>query len=140
MSNTGVSTIDRTVGLTLRWVDEVCAEMGDADRAHGWNALRAVLQNLRDLVDSDEAVQLGAQLPLLLRGLFYEGWNPLRPVPPQRDREVFLQAVQHGLGSARIDAQEAVRAVFKVLGRRLEGEAEQARARLSEPIRSLWSA
>ena len=135
---TGVSTIDKTVDHTLSWVDDVTLELGDPDRAHGWIALRAVLHELRDLVDSDEAVQLAAQLPMLLRGLFFEGWNPMRPVPPQRDRGVFLDAVQVRLGTNRVDAEDAARAVFSVLGRRLDGEAEQARGRLSERIRELW--
>jgi uncharacterized protein (DUF2267 family) len=138
MTNTGITTIDRTVEHTMQWVDDVCNELSDPDHAHGWIALRAVLRQLREMIDSDEAVQLAAQLPMLLRGLYFEGWNPLRPVPPLRDRQVFLDLVQADLGSARVDALRAARAVFCVLNRRPDGEAEQARDRLAAPIRELW--
>jgi uncharacterized protein (DUF2267 family) len=138
MSATGVSTIDRTIELTFHWIDDVCEELGDRDRAHGWIALRAVLQELRELVGPDEAVQLAAQLPMLLRGLFYEGWRPRHPAAPQRDQGSFLEEIRRAIGSDRVDPEEATRAVFAVLGRRLDGEATQARARLAEPIRALW--
>ncbi len=138
MHTTGVAAIDRTVEHTLHWVDEVCREMGDDDRMHGWAALRAVLQHVRELVDADEARQLAAQLPMLLRGLFFEGWMPHRPQPAQRDREAFLDDVAVTLGSDAVDPEVAARAVFAVLKWRLGNEALQARARLSPEIRELW--
>lgn len=134
---TGLSSIDRTIQHTLEWVDDVCAEMNDPDRAHGWVALRAVLKELRDLLGMDEAADLAAQLPMLLRGLYFEGWDP-QPERVVRDRETFLFDVQTALGSDRVDAADAARAVFAVIGRRLGGEAQQARNRLAAPVRELW--
>lgn len=138
MTSTGVSTIDRTVEHTLAWVDDVCREMRDPERAHGWVALRAVLQHLRDVIDADEARQLAAQLPILLRGMFFDGFTPQRPVGPERHRDAFLDAVMLGIGSDRIDPERAARAVFAVLDQRLGSEAAQARMRLSESVRELW--
>jgi uncharacterized protein (DUF2267 family) len=135
---TGIATVDETLQHTLSWVDEVCVEMEDPHRAHGWSAFRAVLQRLRDLMGNDEAAHLAAQLPLLLRGLFYEGYDPSPRPDVERDGGVFLRAIERGLGTDRIDPERAVRAVFEVLGRRLGGEAAQVRRRLSAPIRSLW--
>lgn len=138
MGSTGVSTIDRTVEHTLGWVDDVCDELGDPVRAHGWVALRAVLQHLRDVIDADEARQLAAQLPLLLRGVFYDGWTPQRPVGPERHKDAFLGAVLLGIGSDEVDPERATRAVFAVLDRRIGPEAAHARRRLSESVRELW--
>lgn len=138
MSNTGVATIDETIQHTMTWVAEVCAEMGDPLRPHGWSALRGVLQHLRDLMGDDEAAHLAAQLPLLIRGLFYEGYDPNPIVVPERDRDSFLAAVQDGIGTDRVDPANAARAVFTVLGRHLDGEAAQVRRRLAAPIRELW--
>jgi uncharacterized protein (DUF2267 family) len=135
---TGVSSIDRTVEHTLAWVDEVCRELGDPLRAHGWVALRAVLQHLRDVIDADEARQLAAQLPMLVRGMFFDGFTPQRPRGPERHRDDFLGAVLLGIGSDEVDPERATRAVFAVLDRRLGAEAAQARMRLSESVRELW--
>jgi Uncharacterized conserved protein (DUF2267) len=38
-------------------------------------ALRSVLHVLRNRLTPEQAVHLGAQLPLLVRGIFYEGWR-----------------------------------------------------------------
>lgn len=135
---TGIPTIDETVQHTTTWVSEVCAELGDPSRLHGWAALRGVLQHLRELLGDDEAAHLAAQLPMLIRGLFYEGYDPSPILRPERDLESFLRAVEARAGSDRIDAEAAARAVFAVLCRHLGGEAAQVRRRLSAPIRALW--
>src|SRR5271165_2158597 len=44
-----------------------------ADNAY--RALRSVLYVLRDRLTPEQAVHLGAQLPILVRGTYYEGWR-----------------------------------------------------------------
>jgi uncharacterized protein (DUF2267 family) len=77
VSATGVKAFDSTLHTTHVWLNEVCEEMGWArDPERAYHALRSVLHALRDRLHPDEAAGLAAQLPLLLRGSFYEGWHP----------------------------------------------------------------
>jgi len=58
--------------------------------------VRAGLHALRDRLIPDEAVDLGAQLPMLVRGMHYEGWKP-NATPSDDDRQAFLERVEEGL-------------------------------------------
>ena len=46
----------------------------DPHKAYG--VIRAVLHTLRDCLTIEEIAHLGAQLPTIIRGVFYEGWRP----------------------------------------------------------------
>lgn len=76
MSATGLEVFDRTLQATNIWLDEVMQEADWADRHKAYSALRVVLHALRDRLPVDEASHLSAQLPMLLRGVFFEGWHP----------------------------------------------------------------
>jgi uncharacterized protein (DUF2267 family) len=89
MAGTHVDAIDRSVQKTHEWLNELAAELGTDERT-AWRILRAYLQVLRDRLTIDEGAQLAAQLPQLLRGVFYEGFDPGRQPEKIRDGEVFL--------------------------------------------------
>ena len=76
MSTTGLKTFDSTVQLTNAWLNELAEDQGGRDHSRAYQALRAVLQALRDRLTVEEVAALGAQLPLLVRGFYYEGWHP----------------------------------------------------------------
>jgi uncharacterized protein (DUF2267 family) len=99
MGDTGLPVFDTTVqktNLVLRDIEE--AYGWSTERRHqSYAALRAVLHALRDRLPVIEAADLGAQLPMLLRGLYYEGWDPVR-VPVRMDRDEFLARVRDQFG------------------------------------------
>lgn len=134
-----VSAIDSTVCKTHQWLGDLAAEGGFYDQAEAYTALRAVLHGLRDRLTLDAVVDLGAQLPLLVRGLYYEGWTPTGKPQPIRSRQEFLAGVESRLGRASMDPVEAIRAVFTLLKHRISaGEIENVRAMLPHSIRAFW--
>lgn len=111
---------DRANQQATAWVKEMMAELG-TDEQRALHALRAGLQALRDRLTVDETAQLAAQLPLLIRGLFYEGWDPTGKPLRIRHRAEFLALVREKLGprADRVAADDAVRALFRLLQRRV---------------------
>jgi len=75
MSVTGLDVFDKTLQTTNIWLDEIMAKLGP-DRQVAWHVLTAVLHALRDRLPVGLAVHLGAQLPLLVRALYYDQWRP----------------------------------------------------------------
>jgi uncharacterized protein (DUF2267 family) len=75
MSSTGPAVFDETVQKINTWLKEISQSLG-SDRHRAYQALRAVLHCLRDRLTFQEAAQLGDQLPMLVRGIYYEAWHP----------------------------------------------------------------
>src|SRR5690606_28951800 len=73
MGATGHSTFDKTVDKTNHVLKEIEQAYGwpKERRNHSYDALRAVLHALRDRLTVDECADLAAQLPLLVRGVYY---------------------------------------------------------------------
>ena len=103
--------------------------------------LTAVLHALRDRLTVDEVAQLGAQLPILVRGLYYDRWHHPAGKPDRlRHKEEFLATVAAELDDiGQIDPEDATRAVFAVLERHIApGEIEDVKAMLPTHLRELW--
>jgi uncharacterized protein (DUF2267 family) len=78
MSVASVDSIERTIHKTNGWIGDLESELGIDNPAYAWRSLRAYLQVLRDRLTIDEGAHLAAELPQLLRGAFYEGFDPGR--------------------------------------------------------------
>ena len=116
MSETGLETFDRTVHETNQWLQIVMAELKTSSRHQAYMALRASLHALRDRIGPENAVHFAAQLPILLRGVFYEGWRPSETPTRERRLDDFLAYVESILGSkSGLDAGEALRAGFAAI-------------------------
>jgi uncharacterized protein (DUF2267 family) len=107
--------VERSVHKTNEWLKRLERELEIADREDSWRIMKSYLQVLRDQLAVDEAAQLAAQLPLVLRGAFYEGFDPGRPAKV-RHRDQFLQLLAE---RARLDdmseAESAAEAATRVL-------------------------
>jgi uncharacterized protein (DUF2267 family) len=140
MSVTAIPHIEAGVHTANVWLKELAQELGWEDRERAYQALRVVLHALRDRLTVDEAADLGAQLPLLIRGLYYEGWDPSSTPVKERHREVFLHHITAAFqGDAGIFPEGIAWAVFKVLERHVSsGEIKDILHVLPREIRSLW--
>ena len=140
MSEHSVPAIDSTVHLTNVWLKELCGELGRSDRRFAYRALRAVLHALRDRLTVAEVVDLGAQLPLLVRGIFYEGWSA--ESVPRKELRVsrFIEEVGDEFREdPSVSSEEIVWAVFGLLERHVSpGEIDDVQGVLSPKIRKLW--
>jgi uncharacterized protein (DUF2267 family) len=139
MSMTGLEVFDETLHKTNAWLKEI-AQLLDSDRHRAYQALRAVLHCLRDRLTVDEAAQLGDQLPMLIRGIYYEAWHPAGKPDKIRSREEFLARIStHFPKTPPIDAEDATRAVFVVLETHVTaGEIRDVIQSLPQDIRTLW--
>ncbi len=101
--------------------------------------LRAYLHALRDRLTVDEAAQLAAQLPDLIRGIYYEGWNPSATPVKYRGFAEFLDRIAADAGlDGETAASYAVSAAAGVLRRHVSaGEIEDVRAQLPEELQPI---
>lgn len=113
--------IERSAEKANIWLKDVASEFGDDDdRQHAYRVLRAVLHVLRDRLTIDAAAHLAVQLPTLIRGIYYEDWDPSRrPMPPHTVDTFLEHVVSEGRFSGETEASVAVTAVIAVMRRRL---------------------
>jgi uncharacterized protein (DUF2267 family) len=140
MSTLAATPFDATLHTSDTWLTELMEELGWQDRHRAYQALRVVLHTLRDRLTVTEVADHGAQLPMLIRGMYYEGWRPTAQTARVRKKEEFLAPIA---AACRDDPQtfpEGIAwAVFKLLkGRVSAGEIDDVKHVLSSEIRSLW--
>lgn len=135
-----ISVFDKTEQKTMRWVKDVAVGMGSTDMQRSYKILRAVLHATRDRLIPDEAVQLGAQLPMLVRGFYYEGWHPHDKPKRYRHKAPFLAEVEkEAPGLDDVQLERAVTAVFQTMEAQIPGgEINQVRRALPAELRELW--
>ncbi|BCX82858.1 hypothetical protein MIT9_P2449 [Methylomarinovum caldicuralii] len=138
-AGTGFDPIDRTVQKTFEWLKEIEQDLGSDDRYRAYHALRSVLHHLRDRLTVNEAADLAAELPLLIRGIFYEGWNPAKVPVKIRHRDEFLGLIARDFPEEpEENAEKIARAVFNVLRRHVAaGEIEDVLNALPKELREL---
>ncbi len=71
-----IAALAHAMQTARAWVDEVARQFGTDDREFAYRVLRGWLQTLRDRLTVEVAAHFAAQLPDLIRGIFYAGWDP----------------------------------------------------------------
>jgi uncharacterized protein (DUF2267 family) len=138
--STGLDVFDRTVQETNLWLKMLSERLQSEDRRTAYLVLRATLHALRDRIGPQNAVHFGAQLPMLIRGIYYEGWHMTATPTKERHTEPFLDHVRSELrGAGAIDVETAVRAVFDVVWEKVDpGEIAKLIEMFPEELRDLW--
>ncbi|MEH6664837.1 MAG: DUF2267 domain-containing protein [Brevundimonas sp.] len=136
----GLAVFDTTIQETNTFLNLVRAQLPPCDQQQAYAATRAVLHTLRDRLPLAVVMGLSAQLPMLMRGFFLEGWRPGQDPSDARDLQTFAKAVEQQLPPFfPREPAAAVEAVFSVLGQRLApGQSDKIAGSLPERLRRVW--
>src|SRR5712671_2367609 len=139
MGTTGLEVFDKTLHTTNLWLDEICAEIGP-DKHLAWHVLGAVLRSIRDELLIGQSAHLAAQLPLLVRGAYFDQYRPAAQPVAERSHEDFIARIRQELAGCRpVRPDLAATAVMRTLNRHItEGQIKKARDALPKGIRALW--
>jgi uncharacterized protein (DUF2267 family) len=139
MAATGLEVFDKTLHTTNQWLDEISAEIGP-DRHLAWHVLGAVLRCIRDELLIGQSAHLAAQLPLLVRGAYFDQYRPAAQPLSDRSQDEFTDRIRQELVGCRpVRPDLAATAVMRTLNRHLtEGQVRKARDALPKSIRALW--
>jgi len=141
MSHSTITSFDSTVHLSNSWLKELSQEFDWPNgRTRAYSALRTVLHALRDRLTVEEVADLAAQLPMLVRGFYYEGWRPGGKPVKDHTKAQFLAHVAAAFPELPLpQVEEIVRAVFRLLAHRITGgEIDDITRSLPAHIRELW--
>lgn len=92
-----VSQLRRSTQLTQEWLLDLAEREPFSDEDEAYSLLRAVLHAVRDRLTPEEVAHLGAQLPMLVRGLYFEGWRPALAPNEWDTAEAFYDQVRKSL-------------------------------------------
>lgn len=131
--------ISHGVQTIQQWLKELKDRGELADETAAYKVLRSVLHQLRDRLTVEEAVELAAQMPLIVRGLFFEGWQPHKVPRKIRSKERFLDELSKDILPYTYPVEWAVSAVFALLWRHCgTGEIADVIGQLPDDLKELW--
>ncbi len=138
MAERGLEAIDETVQQTHIWLNEI-TEQFHGTKHQSLQILRSFLHTVRDHLPVDESAQFASQVPLLIRGMYYEGWDPSKHAQHERTAEEFVQRFLAGTTLREMDARDAIKAAAHVVEKHVtRGEVEDVYQSLPKQVRQLW--
>lgn len=139
MSAQGLDVFDKTLQTTHIWLNEI-GEQLIPDRQLSWRVLGVALRAIRDRLPTELAAHLGAELPLLVRGAYYDQYRPAVQPADIRDLEQFIERIAGELSDARpVDPRDAFRAVLATLSRHIpRGQIDKVQQSLPRDVRDFW--
>lgn len=142
MSSKGLEVFDRTVQESHEWVNELAERLSWTSHRDALRILRSVLHLIRDHLPNNELAQFSAQLPILIRGMYFEGWQPKKLPITAPHADQFIATVEEQVGDVLdYSGPEDIVTVFKLINARISrGEVEDVRANLSLELQELWPA
>jgi uncharacterized protein (DUF2267 family) len=142
MKLTGLEVFDSTVQRTNVWLKDLMQELNTNDHRKAYLTLRSVLHALRDHLPEHDAIYVGEQLPMLIRGVYFEHWDPSGKPLHLGSRSDFFTVLSRYMardGDSALKAETAARAVFRLLDRKAaEGEIEDLHHVIPRILIDLW--
>lgn len=141
MGSRSIVNFTQAAQQAQQWVNELADDL-NWDERRSYRLLRCTLHALRDWLSQEEMVDLSAQLPVLIRGIYFEGWKPLETPVWERNKGDFIERLKNAFSDDPLnDPDGAVAAVFRLLDRHVShGEIVQVRNSMKKSLRELWPA
>lgn len=144
MKFTGLDVFDSTIQRTNAWLKDLMLELNWQDHRKTYLVLRSVLHAIRDHLPVHDAVRLGEELPMLIRGFYFDHWDPTGKPLPLRSRNDFLSTLSEytardSHGSPATDPEIVARAVFRLLDKKAsDGEMGDIQHLMPGVLLELW--
>jgi uncharacterized protein (DUF2267 family) len=134
-----MKAFDKSNEKSNEWVKDMMSCLGIDDAEAALHALRAGLHALRDRLTIEEAAQLAAQMPMTIRGLFFENWRPAgKPLRIRHPNEFLQLVIANYQPRTDLYADEIIRATVRVLSKHItQGEITDVVMSLPEPLLEL---
>lgn len=133
-----IKGIQSTLQLTGEWINDLMMSYPFQDQHKAFVLLMATLKTVRDRIVPEEAMHLGSQLPALIRGFYYDGWDFKRKSKDRSVDQFYLSVQKHLNGHDDIVLEETVPIALKVILNRIdEGEAEEVVHNLPKRIQEI---
>lgn len=143
MTHTGLQNIDSAIQKFNLWLKSLDEKLHWQDRRKSYKALKVTTHAVRDHLTVNQSAHFSAQLPMVLRGMYYEGWVPSRVPVKERQLQQFYDRIRDNFdqapGGTLIDPERLVTAVFELYNEHVSaGEIGDVRSELPGAIRNLW--
>jgi uncharacterized protein (DUF2267 family) len=136
MTSTGLVHFDHALHASHAWLNELMDELGWQDGHCAYQAMRSVLHALRDHLPIEDVIDLGAELPMLIRGSYYEGWIPNEGPRKGAKKTKFLAHVAEQLRNQALSPEKVTQGVLRVLANHVSHrEIEEIKQRLPDDVR-----
>jgi uncharacterized protein (DUF2267 family) len=138
---TKAAVLDTSLQRTHEWLHEIGRELGFDNERAAYAALRAALHAVRDRLPTGLVAHFGAEMPMLVRGIYYDGWHPSAVRLKEAHAKDFCASMRHELqGHDELqDVERVARTVLHVIDRRMEpGQVEHVLNALPKEVRELW--
>jgi uncharacterized protein (DUF2267 family) len=136
----GIPVLEAALRDAQGWVVAAGQRINTRSSPVAFASLRATLHALRAQLDMRRAIEVGERLPLVMRAVFFDGWDPHDVPPPAASKDQFVRRVAADNGrTPRIKAERAAKAALEVIFERLPAAvAARVVERLPEDLRELW--
>ena len=135
------NVLETTIATSRVWLRQMMEklELPPEDAGRALHALRAGLHAIRDRLPASEVVHLGAQLPVLVRGIYYDGWRLAQDSTRMKSRADVLDHVRHELGPDPLPATAVLAAVIELVHEHVSpGEIDNVVATLPKALAAMW--
>lgn len=140
MTTHALSSVNHAPQVVAEWVNLLDENLAWDDQGRAYMLLRETLHAVRDYLSVDEVADLSAQLPMLVRGIFFDGWVPSRTPAQPRSKADFLDRISKPFADNPLeDPEKAAAAVFDILRQKTSmGEFDQVAHSMPKTLRDLW--